>query len=62
MIFLHVEMISPTIALDIIKKEFKHKRIIKKEFNRDTKSLYRDIYSSSGLQKSYVVNECLRRF
>ena len=42
--------ISPSIALDIIKKEFKHKRIIKKEFNRDTKDLYHDIYSSPGLQ------------
>ena len=40
--------ISPSIAIDIIKKEFKHKRIVKKEFNRDTKSLYHDIYSSPG--------------
>ena len=54
--------ISPSIALDIIKKEFKHKRIIKKEFNRDTKSLYHDIYSSSGLQKSYIVNDVLEDF
>jgi len=54
--------ISPSIALDIIKKEFKHKRIIKKEFNRDTKDLYYDIYSSSGLQKSYVVNDVLEDF
>ena len=54
--------ISPTIAIDIIKNEFKHKRIVKKEFNRDTKSLYHDIYSSSGLQKSYVVNEVLEDF
>ena len=30
--------VSPSIALDIVKKEFKHKRIVKKEFNRDTKS------------------------
>ena len=54
--------ISPSIALDIVKKEFKHKRIVKKEFNRDTKSLYHDIYSSPGLQKSYVVNEVLEDF
>jgi len=54
--------ISPSIALDIIKKEFKHKRIIKKEFNRDTKDLYHDIYSSPGLQKSYVVNNVLEDF
>ena len=54
--------ISPIIALNIIKKEFKHKQIIKKEFNRDTKSLYHDIYSSPGLQKSYVVNDVLEDF
>ena len=54
--------ISPSIAIDIVKKEFKHKRIVKKEFNRDTKSLYRDIYSSPGLQKSYVVNDVLEDF
>ena len=54
--------ISPSVALDIVKKEFKHKRIVKKEFNRDTKSLYHDIYSSAGLQKSYVVNDVLEDF
>jgi spermidine synthase len=54
--------ISPSIAIDIIKKEFKHTRIVKKEFNRDTKSLYHDIYSSAGLQKSYVVNDVLEDF
>ena len=43
--------VSPSIAIDIIKKEFKHKRIVKKEFNRDTKSLYHDIYSSSRFTK-----------
>ena len=30
--------VSPSVAIDIIKKEFKHKRIVKKEFNRDTRS------------------------
>ena len=54
--------VSPSIALEIVKKEFKHKRIVKKEFDRDTKSLYHDIYSSPGLQKSYVVNEVLEDF
>ncbi len=53
---------SPSVAIDIIKKEFEHKRIVKKEFNRDTKSLYHDIYSSPGLQKSYVVNDVLEDF
>ena len=54
--------INPSIAIDIIKNEFKHKRIVKKEFNRDSKSLYHDIYSSPGLQKSYVVNDVLEDF
>ena len=54
--------INPLVALDIIKKEIKHTRIVKKEFNRDTVSLYYDIYSSSGLQKSYVVNNVLEDF
>jgi len=54
--------ISPSIALEIIKKEIKHTRIVKKEFNRDTVSLYRDNYSSPGLQKSYVVNNVIEDF
>jgi spermidine synthase len=54
--------ISPSVAIDIIKKEIKHQRIVKKEFNRDTVSLYHDIYSSPGLQKSYVVNNVLEDF
>ena len=54
--------VSPAVAVDIIKKEIKHKRIVKKEFNRDTISLYHDIYSSAGLKKSYVVNNVLEDF
>ncbi len=54
--------VNPSIAVDIIKKEFEYKRIVKKEFNRDTKAFYRDIYSSPGLQKSYVVNDVLEDF
>ena len=54
--------VNPSVAIDIIKKEFEHKRIVKKEFNRDTKSLYHYIYSSPGLQKSYVVNDVLEDF
>ena len=54
--------ISPSVAIDIIKKEIEHKRIVKKEFNRDTIALYHDIYSSPGLQKSYVVKNVLEDF
>ena len=54
--------ISPTVALDILKKEIKHKRIVKKEFNRDTISYYDDIYSSPGLKKFYLVKNILEDF
>ena len=54
--------IHPSVAVDIIKKEIEHKRIVKKEFNRDTISLYHDIYSSPGLRKSYVVKNVLEDF
>ena len=54
--------ISPSVALDIIKKEIEHKRIVKKEFNRDTVTLYDDIYNSPGLKKFYVVNNVLEDF
>ncbi len=54
--------VSPSVAIDIIKKEIEHKRIVKKEFNRDTISFYHDIYSSPGLRKSYVVKNVLEDF
>ena len=54
--------VSPSIALDIIKKEFKYKRLSIKEFDRDTNSLYHDIYSTPGLKKSYIVKDVLEDF
>ena len=54
--------VSPVVALNIIKKEIEHKRIVKKEFNRDTVALYDDIYNSPGLKKFYVVNNVLEDF
>ena len=54
--------VSPAVALNIIKKEIEHKRIVKKEFNRDTIALYDDIYNSPGLKKFYVVNNVLEDF
>ena len=54
--------VSPVVALDIIKKEIEHKRIVKKEFNRDNVILYDDIYNSPGLKKYYVVNNVLEDF
>ena len=54
--------VSPVVALNIIKKEIEHKRIVKKEFNRDTVTLYDDIYNTPGLKKFYVVNNVLEDF
>ena len=54
--------VSPSIALEIIKKEINHKRIVKKEFNRDSLGLYDDIYSSPGQKKYYVVKKYLENF
>ena len=54
--------VSPSVAIDIIKKEIEHKRIVKKEFNRDTIALYDDIYNSPGLKKYYIVNNVLEDF
>ena len=54
--------VSPSVAFKIIKEEIQHKKIIKKEFNRDTIDLYHDNYSSPGLNKAYVVNRVLENF
>ena len=54
--------VSPTIALEVIKKEIDHKRIIKKELNRDTISFYHDLTSTKGLKKNYLVKEVLEDF
>ena len=54
--------VNPNVAYDILKKEIKHKRIVKKEFNRDTISYYDDIYSSPGLKKYYKVKDVLENF
>ena len=62
MYFFTCGKVSPAVALDIIKKEIDHTRIVKKEFNRDTVILYDDIYNSPGLKKFYVVNNVLEDF
>ena len=54
--------VNPNVALDILKKDIKHSRIIKKEFNRDTVDYYDDIYSSPGLKKFYIVKNVLEDF
>ena len=46
--------ISPKVALDILKKEIKHERVIVKSFDRSSVSLYDDIYSTPG-QKNIML-------
>ena len=60
--FLLVEKYNPSVSLDIIKKEIEHKRIVKKEFNRDTLGLYDDIYSSPGQKKILCCQKIFRKF
>ena len=54
--------VNPNVALDVLKKDIKHSRIVKKEFNRDTVDYYDDIYSSPGLKKFYIVKNVLEDF
>ena len=54
--------VSPKVALDILKKEIKHERVIVKSFDRSSVSLYDDIYSTPGQKKYYVVNDVLENF
>ena len=54
--------VSPSVALDILKKEIKHERIVVRKFDRSTVGLYDDIYSTPGQKKYYVVNKVLEDF
>ena len=54
--------ISPTAALDILKKEIKHERAVVRNFDRSNKGLYEDIYSTPGHKKYYIVNDVLENF
>ena len=54
--------INPKIALDILKKEIKFKRLSINNFDRSSLSQYDDIYSSPGLRKFYLVKDVLENF
>ena len=54
--------ISPTIALEIIKKEIRHERTVTRNFDRSNQGLYKDIYSTPGHKKYYVVDDVLENF
>ena len=53
--------ISPRVALNILKKEIDHKRIIVNNFDRSSVALKDDIYSTQGQKKYYVVNDILEK-
>ena len=54
--------VSPAVALDIIKKEIEHKRVVVRQFARSTVSLYKDINNTPGRKSYYVVNNVLEDF
>ena len=54
--------VSPKVALDILKKEIKHERVVVKSFDRSSVTLYDDIYSTPGQKKYYVVNDVLENY
>ena len=53
--------ISPRVALNILKKEIDHKRIVVNNFDRSSIALKDDIYSTQGQKKYYVVNDILEK-
>ena len=54
--------VHPKIALEVLRKEIKSKRISINNFDRSTISQYDDIYSSPGLRKYYIVKDVLENF
>ena len=54
--------ISPTAALDILKKEIKHERAVVRNFDRSNKGVYEDLYSTPGHKKYYIVDDVLENF
>ena len=54
--------VSPAVSLEILKKELPHSSVIKKDFSRDTIHHYKDIYSSEGIKKFYMVEEIIKDF
>ena len=54
--------VSPAVSLEILKKELPYSSVIKKDFSRDTIHHYKDIYSSEGIKKFYMVEEIIKDF
>ena len=54
--------VSPNISVEILKKELPHSTVVKKDFDRDSIHHYKDIYSSEGIKKFYMVEEIIKNF
>ena len=54
--------ISPNISVEILKKELPHSTVVKKDFDRDSIHHYKDIYSSEGIKKFYMVEKIIKNF
>ena len=54
--------VSPNISIEILKKELPHSAVVKKDFDRDSIHHYKDIYSSEGIKKFYMVEKIIKNF
>ena len=54
--------VSPNISVEILKKELPHSTVVKKDFERDSIHHYKDIYSSEGIKKFYMVEKIIKNF
>ena len=54
--------VSPNISVEILKKELPHSTVVKKDFDRDSIHHYKDIYSSEGIKKFYMVEKIIKNF
>jgi len=54
--------VSPNISIEILKKELPHSTVVKKDFDRDSIHHYKDIYSSEGIKKFYMVEKIIKNF
>ena len=54
--------VSPNISIEILKKELPHSTVVKKDFERDSIHHYKDIYSSEGIKKFYMVEKIIKNF
>ncbi len=54
--------VSPNISVEILKKELPHSTVVKKDFDRDSIHHYKDIYSTEGIKKFYMVEKIIKNF